>query len=123
MTIKQAEKALAEVQKRSRVRTIDAEKLAYYCEKAKTVFHGLISNDDLKGVEIRVDFWASHFPNAYYDMGTPKSTVCIIKHNGKEWRVDSIMRARCFSDTVMWHNLDDGHKWLEKINVNTLFDR
>ena len=123
MTIKQAEKALAEVQKRSRARTIDAEKLAFYCEKAKTVFRRLISNADLKGVEIRIDFWAAHFPNAYYDMGVPESTVFILKHNGKEWRVEKIMRARCFPETVMWHELDENHKWLSKINVNTLFDR
>ena len=78
-----------DVQKRTRVRNIDAEDV----EKAldKITKHLDISHKALTGTRASVDLFAQHFPNAYD--GRPTSTQFAAVYRANNWHVVDVWRG------------------------------
>ena len=88
-TQKKAEASLAEVQKLSRVRTIEKEHIAKAICEAERELEKRLHKKDWEGIKAKVDFNAQSFPNSY--KGAPESTVVKLQRTKTSWKV-AVMR-------------------------------
>lgn len=85
--------AIAEAQKRCTVRKITVQHILSACAQAEAFLE--IPKYALKYVYVIVDPNAQRFPNAYGKHGaTPMSTHFTMVHNGKNWHLIDIERAK-----------------------------
>lgn len=85
--------AIVNAEKRCRARTITVEHILSACAQAEE-FLG-IPKYALKDVRVFVDPHAQRFPNAYGKHGAaPMSTHFTMVHNGKNWHLIDIERAK-----------------------------
>lgn len=80
---------LIDVQKRAKVRTIDADSvILHLCAISDNL---AIPKKFMEGIKIRADLNAQKFPNAY--KGRPESTIFEAEYKAGGWRVTSVART------------------------------
>lgn len=82
--------ALAQVQKRQRVRLLSPEKIENIL--GRTELYLKETGELAPGLSFHYD-GAEHFPNSYN--GTPKTTHFIAVFDGRAWDVTSVTREKC----------------------------
>ena len=85
-------KAIADAEGKATVRRITAEDICVMLTEVEKIL-GYKSKKMLKGVTICCDVNAQRFPRAYKYV--PSSTNFDAVHNGREWIITDIYRARC----------------------------
>lgn len=83
--------AIKEAEGSARERTITADKVLYELKQYEEKLG--IPKKALKGVTVHIDPNAQHFPVSYKYI--PMSTMFWAEHNGREWVLTRILRARC----------------------------
>lgn len=84
------EAALAEAQKRARVRLLDYADMVRILTNVEGIIY--VPKKALAGTVVYYD-GAQKMPNAY--KGIPESTHFKAEHNGREWKIVKIWRGEC----------------------------